>query len=38
METRLVVAYILIGALLLVALGGAFVLARVRRDHRRLRR
>ena len=38
METRLVIAYILIGVLALVGLAGAIVLARVRRDHRRLRR
>ena len=38
METRLVIAYILIGVLALVALAGAVVVARVRRDHRRLHR
>jgi len=38
METRLVIAYILIGLPALFALAGAIVVARARRDHRRLRR
>jgi hypothetical protein len=35
METRLIIAYILLALLGLVALAGAIVVARARRDHRR---
>lgn len=38
METRIVIAYVLIALLGLVAIAAGLVVARARRDHRHLRR
>lgn len=38
METRLIIAYLLFAVLALIAIAGGLVIARARRDHRRLRR
>ena len=38
METRIIVAWILVGLLALIAIAAGMVVARARRDHKRLRR